>query len=290
VNPLYVATDGTDNRRCYGDVTGEGTNNNKICATITFASLTPLVTDTYTINVAEGTYHEARITISSKMWVISGASEVEPCLMLSNSHTHVIVCLDTGSLSLDNFTFDFYPIKDVVSNMIHFDSSGTFSFSNCIIRGLSIGFSSNTFVSSSCLSLSFSHCNYTDIEINGSDTGAAIHSEITSDRDFIIEYCQFRWCQSENNGAGICAVGSSMKIEGCLFSYCYSDNLGGAIYVSGGGTLELKNTEMFAGYAYIDGGGIYFKGSVCCIFFFISTYIYCSILLMYIYIYIYIIK
>jgi hypothetical protein len=274
-NPLRVANDGIDDRRCYGDVEDDTVeNNDKKCGTITFATLTPLDVNEYTVNVADGTYYEARIGFSSKTWNFKGTSRDGTKLYLGHSYTHVIECSGSGSLLIEKFTISFYPIKDIWINMIRFQSeSGSFTLTDCVVKGHMVALSSNTFVAGP--SLSISNCDYSDIEVNGSDTGAAIHSEIPAGEEFIVEHCTFTNCKQtkgdgSSQGGAIMAFGSdpgsygsagagTLIVKDCAFTRCYAGNDGGSVCVRG-------PAASFEDCRFVESTGRHWGGAISVIF------------------------
>jgi hypothetical protein len=167
-NPLYVGNDGIDRHSCYNET-------NMKCASITFAALTPLTDTEFTIYVAEGSYVEARIGVSSKTLTVESSSKDKTIVMLGHSYTHVFECTNDGSLILNDFTFLFFPIKDQNINMIHFNSnSGRFEMNNCIVKGHLIPLLSNTFLKGS--SFLISNCEYINITTSDNTNGGAIYT------------------------------------------------------------------------------------------------------------------
>jgi hypothetical protein len=195
--------------------------------------------------------------------------------MLGNSLTHIIECTGSGTLSLENFTFTFFPIKDENINMIRFDCSGTFYFSNCIVKGGGAALSSSTFIIVSNSLLNISHCDYLDIEVYGSDAGAAIHCEIAAGKEFVVEYCTFTRCKQTKDGMGsqggaIMAYGSdpshyenagagTLVVKECIFTSCSSVNDGGCICVRG-------PAAKFEDCRFVDGWGGHWGGAITFIF------------------------
>jgi predicted outer membrane repeat protein len=237
---VNVSNSGIDELSCYYSST---------CATITFASNTPLSSNKYMIKVAAGTYFESRIFVSSKDLTIEGSSK-SGCVVVGNLYTHVFECIDSGSLNLSKFSVRFYPLGNQLINMIHFNSSGSFIMFECSIEGHPAQ-SSNSYLIGSSYSISF--CDYSDIECIGTDKGAAIFSEIGEGKELLIEYSTFTRCKQSyflyegtSQGGAIMAYGS--------------DSTGTNYQTAGAGTLIIKNCNFISCSAVNDGGSICIRG------------------------------
>lgn len=75
----------------------------------------------------------------------------------------------------------------------------------------------------------------------------------------IIENCQAGITSNSKLGGGICTSGTVNLISGQISSCSAPMGQGGAIYISQGGTLDIKGGTITSNNAY-QGGGIYFEG------------------------------
>jgi hypothetical protein len=231
------------------------------------------------ISVLEGSYQESLWKLPSETSVmIEGVDKETAVVMLRLQNDNVLIYCTSGlmlfffllietlllldvDLSIYDLTVVFIEIKPLRKGFINYNSAGTFTLKDCVIKISEIfnsweqseTVSSKTFIQLSSGDFFFENVEFNNIELGGGNTFISV--TMYGGKLFTVVNCKFINCGCDNSGKIIHLHGSSLcNILGSHFVSCFS-GAGGAIFVEGTVELTLVDCVFQGCMANGSGGG-----------------------------------